>query len=92
MVPLPRSPRKAPFCHAPALDRDRVSIKGASHEVVKKVLVAVLIAAFLEMVLSHDVVIGVVSPPSELLALFGNARFLFPLHKVSFAAEEMMVL
>lgn len=92
MVPLPRSPRKAPVCRALALDHNRVSIEGASHEVIKEVLVAVLITAFLEMVLSHDVVIGVVSPPSELLALSGNARFFFPLHKVSFAAEEMMVL
>lgn len=92
MVPLPRSPRKASFCRAPALDHDRVSIKGASHEVVKEVLVAVLIATFLEMLLSHDIVIGVVSPPSELLALFSNARFLFPLHKISFVVKEMMAL
>jgi hypothetical protein len=47
------------------------SCKGGDrlHEVIEEVFVAVLVARLGEIVLSHDIVVGMVSLPCELLAL-----------------------
>jgi hypothetical protein len=48
---------------------------------LQEVLVAVLVARLREVVLSHDVVVGVIPPPRELFPLFGNSSFFLTLPK-----------
>jgi hypothetical protein len=53
------------------------------HEVVQEVLVAVLIARLGQVVLGHDVVVGMISLPCKLFPLFGYASFFLALPKES---------
>ena len=55
-----------------------------SHEVVEEVLIAVLVGVLLQVLLCHDIVVGMISPPCELLALLGYTGLLLTLHSVSF--------
>lgn len=49
------------------------------HKVIKEVLIAVLVARLRQVVFSHDVVVGMISPIGELLALLGDSSFLLAL-------------
>jgi hypothetical protein len=55
----------------------------ALHEVVEEVLIAVLVGALLQILLCHDIVVGMISPPCKLLALLGYTGLFFALRSVS---------
>lgn len=54
-----------------------------SHEVVEEVLIAVLVGVLLQVLLCHDIVVGMISPPCELLALLRYTGLFFALSLIS---------
>ena len=60
----------------------------ALHKVVKEVLIAVLVTRHGNVLLRHYVVVGVVTLPCELLALFCDSSFLFALRYMSVERVE----
>lgn len=58
------------------------------HEVVQEVLIAVLVARLSEIVLSHDIVVGMISLPGQLLALLGHTGLFLALRKSAMRTYE----
>jgi hypothetical protein len=49
------------------------------HEIIQEVFVAILVARFCQIVLGHDVVVGMISSPCKLLPLLGDSGFFLAL-------------
>jgi hypothetical protein len=61
----------------------RYSSGARLHEVVQEVLVAVLVARLRQIVLGHDIVVGMIPPPCKLFPLLSDSRFFLALGTVS---------
>ena len=53
------------------------------HKIVEEIFVAILVAGHFAILRRHHVIVGVVSLPGELLALFRNSCFLLALSNLS---------